>query len=118
MSLAQAVADVLAMFEGAGVHAVDDPRDLNTPCAYVIPPEGSFRFDRGRLTVEWVAYLVVANTGTPSATKALSGLIDKVTGLASFTTFTRDAVNDPNGGDPLPAYRLSWTSTTTIGAAL
>jgi len=115
MSLAAAVAGVLATFEAAGVRAVDDIRDLNTPCVYVIPPEGSFRFDRNRLTVEWVAYLVVANTGSPSATKALSALVDQVAGAASFTTFTRDAVNDPNGGDPLPAYRVSWTSTTTIG---
>ena len=72
MTLAAAVADVLALFEGAGVRAVDDIRDLNPPCAYVIAPEGAFRFDRGRLTLEWVVYLVVGNTGAPSATKALS----------------------------------------------
>lgn len=115
MSLARGVADILAMFTGAGVYAVDDVRNLNTPCVYVIPPEGRFRFDRGRLEVDWVAYLVAADTGTTSATSGLSRLLDAVTGLAPFTTFTRDAVNDPNGGDPLPAYRLTWTSTVTIG---
>jgi hypothetical protein len=114
--LTAAIADTLATFEGAGVHAVGDVRDLNTPCAYVIPPEGSFRFDRGRLTIEWVAYLVVGDTGATSATSALSALLDKVAGILPFTTFTRDAINDPNGGDPLPAYRLSWISTITIGA--
>jgi hypothetical protein len=115
MSLEGAVADVLATFEGVGVHAVADVRNLDTPCAYVIPPEGSFRFDRGRLTIEWVAYLVVGDTGATSATSALSKLVDTVAGALPFTTFTRDAINDPNGGDPLPAYRLSWISTITIG---
>jgi hypothetical protein len=116
MSLVGAVAATLAAFEAAGVHAVADPRDLNTPCVYVLPPEGAFRFDRARLNLEWVAYLVVGNTGAPGATLALSGLVDQVTGVASFTTFTRDAVQDPNGGDPLPALRLSWQTTTEIGA--
>jgi hypothetical protein len=104
-----------AAFETVGVRAVDDVRDVNTPCAYLIPPEGAFRFDRGRLTITWVVYLVVANTGAPGATRALSALVDKVTGLFSFTTFTRDAVSDPNGGDALPALRLSWTSVIEIG---
>jgi hypothetical protein len=116
MSLAAAVADVLDTFRGAGVRAVDDIRDLNTPCVYVIPPEGAFRFDRDRLTIQWVAYLVVGNTGAPGATRALSELLDKVAGVLAFTTFTRDAINDPTGGDPMPAYRLTWTATTTIGA--
>jgi hypothetical protein len=116
MSLEGAVADVLATFKAAGVHAVADPRDLNTPCAYVIPPEGSFRFDRGRLTIDWVAYLVVGDTGATSATSALSKLVDAVAGVLPFTTFARDAIADPNGGDPMPAYRLVWTSTITIGA--
>lgn len=115
MSLAGAVDDLLAAFEAAGVHAVADIRDLNPPCAYVIPPEGAFRFDRGRLSITWVAYLVAPNIGNPGATRALSGLVDQVTGVASFTTFTRDALQDPNGGDPLPAYRLTWTSIIEIG---
>jgi hypothetical protein len=115
VSLEAAVADVLAVFESAGVHAVADVRNLNTPCAYVIPPEGAFRFDRGRLSIDWVAYLVVGDTGATSATSALSKLLDAVAGVLPFTTFTRDAINDPNGGDPMPAYRLTWISTITIG---
>ena len=100
MTLAGAIVDTLAAFEGAGVHAVDDVRDVSPPCVYVIPPEGSFRFDRHRLTIEWVAYLVVPNAGTSSSTRALSDLVDQVAGVASFTTFTRDAVQLPDGATP------------------
>lgn len=115
MSVSGAVADVLATLEGAGVHAVDTLADINTPCAYVIPPEGSFRFDAGRLKLDWVVYLVVGDTGTTSATSALSRLVDQLAGVLPFTTFTRDAVNNPGGGDPFPAYRVTWTATATIG---
>lgn len=115
MSLASAVADVLAAFTAAGVRAVADLRDVNPPCVWVLPPEGSFRFDRNRATIEWVAYLVAPNVGTRPAASALSELVDQVTGIGPFTTFTRDAVQMPDGADPLPAYRVSWTTTATIG---
>lgn|SRR3954470_9560622 len=114
--LAGAVAGVLETFTTAGVRAVDDLRNVNPPCLYLVPPEGSFRFDRGRVDVEWVAYLVVGNAGTHAAMVALSDVVDAVAGLHSFTTFTRDAVADPGGGDALPALRLSWKSTVPIGA--
>lgn len=115
MSLATAVADVLAVFNDAGVRAVDDLRDVNAPCVYVIPPEGAFRLDRRRATIEWVAYLVVGNAGAHASLGALSQLVDDVAGALPFTTFTRDAVQMPDGGDPLPALRLSWTAVVTIG---
>ena len=115
MSLSTALDDVLAAFTATGLRAVADVRDVNPPCVYVIPPEGSFRFDRGRATIEWVAYLVAPNSGTSPATRVLSDLVDQVTGVAAFTTFTRDAVQAPDGADPLPAYRISWTTTITIG---
>lgn len=115
MSLATAVADVLAVFTAAGVRAVDDLRDVNPPCVYVIPPEGTLRFDRDRATISWAAYLVVGNAGAHAALGALSELLNKVAGTLPITTFTRDAVQALDGGDPLPALRLSWTGVVTIG---
>lgn len=116
MSLATAAADVLAKFAAAGVRAVDDARDINPPCVYLLPPQGTFRFDRQRADVTWTAYLVTGDAGARPATKALSDLVDKVAGRFSFTTFTRAALPLPGGGDPMPAYELTWKSLIEIGA--
>jgi len=115
MSIATAAADVLQALQGAGVRAVDDARDINPPCVYLVPPEGSLRFDRGRADCTWTIYLVTGDAGARPATKALSDLLDKVAGTFSFTTFERVALTVPGAGDPLPSYRLTWKSLTPIG---
>jgi hypothetical protein len=117
MSLATATADVLAVFTAAGLRAVDDARDINPPCVFLMPPTGSLRFERGRAEVEWAAYLIVGNAGARPATKALSELIDKIAGQLPITTFELAPLALPGGGDPMPSYRLSWKSIVTIGAA-
>ena len=116
MSLATATAAVLQAFTDAGVRAVDDQRDINPPCLYLMPPSGSFRFDRGRADVTWTAYLVTGDAGARPASKALSDLVDKVAGTFSFTTFARVGLRVPGGGDPLPSYELTWKSLVEIGA--
>jgi hypothetical protein len=117
MSIATATADVLQVFLDAGVRAVDDARDINPPCVYLVPPQGSFRFDRGRADVTWTAYLVTGDAGARAATKALSDLVDQIAGTLPITTFARRALPVPGGGDPLPAYEFTWKSLITIGAA-
>ena len=115
MSIATATADVLQALQDAGVRAVDDARDINPPCVYLMPPQGSLRFDRGRADCTWTIYLVTGDAGARASTKALSDLIDKVAGLFSFTTFERVGLALSGGGDPLPSYRLTWKSLTPIG---
>jgi hypothetical protein len=115
MSIATATADVLQVFLDAGVRAVDDARDINPPCVYLMPPQGNLRFDRGRADATWTVYLVTGDAGARPASKALSDLLDKVAGKFSFTTFTRVALALPGGGDPLPSYELTWKSLITIG---
>jgi len=117
MSLASATAEVLAVFTAAGVRAVDDARDINPPCVYVMPPAGSLRFERQRAEVEWQAFLVVGNAGARAATRALSELVDAVAGKLPITTFELAPLALPGGGDPMPAYRLSWKSIVPIGEA-
>jgi hypothetical protein len=115
VSLATATTDVLGVFTAAGIRATDDARNINPPCVYVMPPAGSFRFDRGRASIDWTAYLVTGDAGARAATAALSDMVDKLAGALPITTFTRRALAVPGGGDPLPAYELSWESTVTIG---
>jgi hypothetical protein len=116
MSIATETAKVLQVFLDAGVRAVDDARDINPPCVYLLPPQGSLRFDKGKADATWTVYLITGDAGARPATKALSDLIDKVAGKFAFTTFERVALNLPAGGDPLPAYQLTWKSLITIGA--
>lgn len=117
MSIATATADVLQAFLDAGVRAVDDARDVNPPCVYLMPPQGSFRFDRDRADVTWTAYLVTGDAGARPATKALSDLIDAIAGIFPVTTFERRALLLPGAGsDGLPAYEFTWKSHIPIGA--
>lgn len=116
MSLATATAAVLALFTAADLRATDDAREINPPCVYLLPPAGSFRFDRGRADVTWTAYLVTGDAGARAATAALSDLVDKIAGTLPLTTFTRVALAVPGGGDPLPSYEFTWKSHVEIGA--
>ena len=117
MSLATDTAAVLQVFLDAGLRATDDARDINPPCVYLMPPAGTFRFDRHRADVTWTAYLVTGDAGARAATKALSDMVDKIAGKLPITTFDRRALNMPAGGDPLPTYEFTWKSTVSIGAA-
>ena len=116
MSIATATAEVLQKFLDAGLRAVDDARDVNPPCVYLMPPQGNLRFDRSRADATWTVYLITGDAGARAATTALSDLLDKVAGQFAFTTFERIALALPGGGDPLPSYQLTWKSLITIGA--
>ena len=116
MSIATATAEILKALTDAGVRAVDDARDINPPCVYLTPPQGTLRFDKGKADATWTIYLVTGDAGARPATKALSDLLDKLAGRFPFTTFERVALAVPGGGDPLPSYQLTWKSLITIGA--
>ena len=115
MSIATAATNILQALQGAGVRAVDDARDINPPCVFLVPPEGTLRFDRNRADCTWQLYLVTGDAGARTATRHLSDLMDQVAGLFSFTTFERVALAVPGAGDPLPSYRLTFKTLTTIG---
>jgi hypothetical protein len=115
VSIAGAVQKTLDDFRAAGIRAVSDPRDVNPPCVLLIMPRIEFRFDKGRADLEWSAYLVAGNSGQPSQTDALSALVDDITGLRPFTTGTAYNLPLPGGGDPVPAYLVTWRDSTPIG---
>jgi hypothetical protein len=106
----EALAETL---NAAGVRTVTDPRDVNPPCALTLWPRFQWSFG-GLLLVEYRLLVVVPSTGSGPALKALGPLMDQVAqalgGLPLEATPT--AWPAPDGGDPLPAYELTWTAKT------
>jgi hypothetical protein len=117
VSVSSAAGDVLATFAAAGIPATDDPRDFNPPGLLLGAPTVSFRYGKGCADLEWFGYLAAGNAGAGATLAALSGLVDRLdgTGLAVLRAEPYDLAL-PGGGDPVPAYRLTFNTTTQIGA--
>jgi len=109
--MASAVADIVDRLSAGGVHACADIRDLNTPGALVAPPEIAWRFGRGA-DATWRVVCAVANTGGSPAITALSALVDTAqAALGGLATAGRPVdLSSLDGGAPLPAYELSFTT--------
>jgi hypothetical protein len=121
MGLAEAVAAVLNGFAGRTyggrpLRVTDDSNVVNPPCVWVPMPALTFRFSKACIDVEWQAYLIAPNASTTSVSETLSGLLDAVVGLYPFTEATAQPLTLPGGGQPAPAYQLTWTSRIPIGA--
>lgn len=115
--LAGAVADVVARLRGAGIRAVSDLRDVNPPCVYVPPPVLAFRFGKGYADAGWTIAAVVPNSGRDTALKLLGPLIDQVIDALPASPITDGRPVDLgglDGGAPLPAYELSFTSRISL----
>ena len=117
VSVSSAAGDVLATFAAAGIPATDDPRDFNPPGLLLGAPTVSFRYGKGCADLEWFGYLAAGNAGAGATLAALSGLVDRLdgTGLAVLRAEPYDLAL-PGGGDPVPAYRLTFNTSTQIGA--
>jgi hypothetical protein len=114
MTLASVMVQAIQAFTDAGVRATDDPRDANPPCAVVAWPTGEFLTGKGRVHLTMTAYLLVGDGGARNAMVAMSEVFGRVAGrLGSVTTFAPAGFQIPGGGDPLPAYQLTWQTTTT-----
>ena len=119
--LAEAVAQVLARFQtitynGAPLRVFDDSNNVNPPCVWVPVPDIEFVFHKGTLEVDWSAYLVAPNNSTLSVSQTLSELVDAVAGLFPFLEARAVPLNLQGGGQPNPAYQLTWQSRIKIGA--
>lgn len=116
--LAGAVADVVARLRAGGVRAVSDLRDVNPPCVYVTPPQLAFRFGKGYADAGWTIAAVVPNSGRDAALKLLGPLISQVAAALPATPITDGRPVDLSGldgGAPLPAYELTFTSRISLG---
>lgn len=108
--LALAVEDVVGTLTGSGVPAAFDMRDLELPGVYVTAPTIAYRFGRC-WDATWTAYAATMNAGRAEALAELGVLIDAVQEAMSVIVTATPADLDPlDGGDRLPAYRLTWTT--------
>lgn len=110
MVIADALDQLCVDLTTAGIHATQDPRELNPPCAWVMPREATSTTLAGGVVLAVDVWLIVGDHGYTRATRALSGLWDTASSLLDIVdTSFADGVTLPAGGGPLPAWRISTT---------
>lgn len=104
------------VLQTAGIDATVDPPALNPPAAWVTAK----RLDRSNLSGGWAVvadvFFIVPDNGIPHALLLLDDLLmtalDAINNddhLELTDTALDEAVTLPQGGSPLPAYRLTIT---------
>ena len=109
MKLSQGFTELREAFQTAGVHLVQDPRDLQIPGA-IATPDRVTRTTLGAASVEWNIYLIPADNGHPLA--GLDALLDNLDshGLSPATAEFVTISLPNHAPDPLPAARLTITT--------
>lgn len=102
----------LSALTAAGVRATSDARDVNPPAVLIRPPVMTFRFGRGCIQADWVARVVLPNSGTRQAMETGVPLIEQIqTALGGvIVTATPADFELPDGGGPTPGYQLAWST--------
>jgi len=116
MGLHAEVQAVLARFRELGLRAFDDSGKVDPPCVWIPTPALEFNFGKGQISITWQAYLVAPNQNLTSVSPSLSELVDAVSGAFPFTEGEPYSLTLPGGGQPVPAYQLTWSSRSKIGA--
>lgn len=116
--IADTLTALAARLSEAGVRSVIDARDLNPPGCLVAAPVFRWTFG-GRLAVDYRLVVVVPSAGAAQELKLLGSMMDAVAAILGGEVLTAvpTAFAPVGGGDPLPAYELTWTSKTTKPAA-
>ena len=114
--IADTLTALAASLSAGGVRTVVDSRDVNPPCALLVPPVFRWTFG-GRLAVDYRLVVIVPSAGMAAEMKTLAPLMDNVSAILGGVpiTATPASFTDPSGGDPLPAYELTWTAKTGKG---
>lgn len=112
--LSDTLSGLAAQLSAVGVRTVLDARDLNPPGCLVLAPVIRWTFG-GRLVVDYRLLVVAPSQGTAQAMKTLSRLMDEISAALAGIVLTAAPTEwpAPGGGDPLPAYELSWQAKTT-----
>jgi hypothetical protein len=110
-NLTSAVADYVDRLRAAGVRASADTRDINPPCVHINPPEVAYRFGKG-WDATWRAYAIAPDSGPAESLEVVGELLENTqAALAGLVVTARPAeLLTLDGGPPLPAYELNWTS--------
>jgi len=109
--------DLADKLTAGGVRATIDARDLNPPAVLVAAPVFRWVFDSGRVSADWRVLAVVPSSGAGAELATLGALLDTIAGVLGGAPVTATPMSypAPGGGDPLPAYALTWTSKTREG---
>lgn len=105
--------ELAALLTDAGVPAKWDVRDAtaNLPCVLVPPPRIDFD-GYASSTVTWGLVAIAAtNAGSGEAWQQLVDLVDGVDAQLPIETAAPTSYKLPTGGDPLPAYVLTFTES-------
>lgn len=102
----QALADLAALLDAAGVPATADPTTVQLPGAWLSPRELDLQTldDGGQLTVH--VWLVVPDTGVVDAFGALCGLLDLALEAVDPDEPTDTGLTLVLDDGPMPAFRL------------
>lgn len=105
--------ELAAQLVGAGVPAVADVRDAtaNLPCILIPPPRLDFDLHVGATTTWGLVALAATNAGAADAWAQLVTLVDGAAALLPIETAAPTSYQLPTGGDPLPAYVLTFTES-------
>lgn len=111
----QAIQELTARLEGAGIRAAYDVRNLNPPCALISAPTVDYGYAAGSWAADWVVFLVVPNVGTDESLEALADLLDRarVALVGRIDDAIPQTLTVDGSGDPLPAYQLTWSEKYT-----
>ncbi|WP_328659905.1 hypothetical protein [Nocardia salmonicida] len=98
-----------------GIRANVDPVKLTPPCAWVTPTQLAHTYLGGCVEATVAVLLITTDRPPALAHAALGELLGKALAVIEPTepTVTNEAVKLTDNGQPLPAYRM--TTTTTIG---
>lgn len=108
--ITDAMAPILDALTAGGIRATNDIKMLNPPCAYLAPPELSFRFRQGDFTASYTLLLVAANTSRRLAFDEMSQLLLQVQTILGERAQTARPVDVPtqDGSAILLGYEFTW----------
>jgi hypothetical protein len=108
-------AAIVAELKAAGIRATADPRAVLAPCVQVGLPRlepvvlGACAYD-----ADWTLTVIGTATGGAESLQSLDTLLTQLLPvLGAFTQAVPITVQLTPGGDPSPAYTITWTEPLT-----
>ncbi|MCI6557330.1 hypothetical protein [Schaalia hyovaginalis] len=102
----QGAAELIALLATQGIRGTTDPRDLDPPCALIVPTEMRPSDLGGSVWISWEIYLLAPDSGDTLA--SLDALAVKARAALGRAVLTATSLTVANlNPDPLPALLLT-----------
>lgn len=102
-------AQIVDALIGAGVRATADPRNINTPCVLVPPPDLRADVACG-VTATWRLRLILPGPWNADTWRAADLLLPAIDALFDITAVTPDTITDPPTFEITFEEALQWQS--------